>query len=54
MVRVRPDGGRLPFVEPPLVRSDALDESYITLLEKALNLESEAVIEGRRTDNGPG
>ncbi|MFI8411429.1 hypothetical protein ACIGB6_02900 [Paeniglutamicibacter gangotriensis] len=30
-----------------------LDESDITLMEKALNLDSEAVIEGCRTDNGP-
>lgn len=54
LVRVRQDGGRLAFAAPPLVRSDALDESDIGLIAKALKLDSDAVIEGRWTDNGPG
>jgi predicted PhzF superfamily epimerase YddE/YHI9 len=54
LVHVRQADGRLAFAAPPLIRSDSLDETEIGLIAKALHLDSNNVVGGQWTDNGPG
>ena len=54
LVRIRQAGGRLAFAAPPLIRSDKLDATEISLIATALHLDPDTVVAGQRTDNGPG
>jgi PhzF family phenazine biosynthesis protein len=54
LVRVRPDGDRLAFAAPPLIRSGPVERDLVERLAAALGLASGAVRDAQWVDNGPG
>jgi PhzF family phenazine biosynthesis protein len=54
LVTVRPDGGRLAFGAPPLLRSGPVAPDELAGLARALGVAADDVVDAAWIDNGPG
>ena len=54
LVRVRPDGDRLAFAAPPLLRYEPVDDGELTAACTALGVARADVVDAHWVDNGPG
>jgi len=54
LVPVRPDGERLAFAAPPLLRSGPVDEAELGRIAASIGLERSAIVDAQWGDNGPG
>jgi PhzF family phenazine biosynthesis protein len=54
LIRVRRDGGRLAFEEPPLLRDGPVDEAVLSQVAQQLRIERSSIVDGQWVDNGPG
>ena len=54
LVRIRPDGDRLAFAAPPLVRYEAVSDDDLAAACSALGIERSDVVDAHWVDNGPG
>jgi PhzF family phenazine biosynthesis protein len=53
LVTIRPDGGRLAFAAPPLIRSGPLHEEDVALIARGLGVAREDIVAHSWCDNGP-
>jgi PhzF family phenazine biosynthesis protein len=54
LIRIRPDGARLAFAAPPLVRSGPVEEPLVRRLAGILRIDRADVVDAQWVDNGPG
>jgi PhzF family phenazine biosynthesis protein len=54
LVSIRPDGARLAFAAPPLVRSGPVDAADVARLARGLGVDPGQVVDAQWVDNGPG
>jgi PhzF family phenazine biosynthesis protein len=54
LVRVRPDGGRLAFAAPPLVRSGPVTPDLLDRIAAILRIDGAQIVDAQWVDNGPG
>jgi PhzF family phenazine biosynthesis protein len=54
LVRVRPDGDRLAFAAPALLRSGAVEEALVQRIAGILRIGREEILDAQWADNGPG
>ncbi len=53
LVKIKPDGERLAFAAPPLIRSGPLDEADVALIARGLGVAREDIAAHAWCDNGP-
>lgn len=53
LVTIRPDGDRLAFASPPLIRSGPVDDPDLATIHAALGLAPSDVVASNWVDNGP-
>lgn len=54
LVAIRPDGDRLAFAAPPLLREGPVDEADVAEIAAFLGVAREAIVDAQWADNGPG
>jgi PhzF family phenazine biosynthesis protein len=54
LIAIRPDGDRLAFGAPPLLRSGPVDEEDLRRIAASLGIERSAIVDASWGDNGPG
>lgn len=54
LVRIRPDGGRLAFAAPPLLRSGPVAVQDLATIVSGLRVDPADVVDAQWADNGPG
>ncbi|HMN93897.1 MAG TPA: PhzF family phenazine biosynthesis protein [Hydrogenophaga sp.] len=53
LVKIKPDGERLAFAAPPLIKSGPLDEADVALIARGLGVAREDIVAHAWCDNGP-
>jgi PhzF family phenazine biosynthesis protein len=54
LIEIRQTNDGLAFAAPPLIRSGAVEESFIQRIAEALNIDRAAILDAAWVDNGPG